>query len=139
MATQTLLKTLRYELNNKRKDVTLVMRQLEQVETAIQKLEHELEHEKQQIHKEPLLIGSYGAYFERMQQRKQNLLHNKQALSRQLQALEEEIRVCFSEIKKYEILHEQAQKAKRKKLSEQEQAAADDMSMMNFIRQKEHA
>lgn len=139
MATETLVRMLRYQLNIKRKDMTLVTRQLEQIEKAIKMLDVELEQETQQLTEDHSIMAAYQAYSKKMKLRRAHLDENRKGLENHLNALEEEVVECFAEAKKYEILNEQAHLKIQKSQLKQEQLMLDEVSAVQFVRQKDNA
>ncbi len=138
MAKETLIRLLRYQIEDKQKDKMLVLKQLDQTDDVILQLEKEILNEKQQVIEQGQNYSNFLPYFNQMNHRMKLLSDSKQSLINLRDTLEEEVSQLFGETKKYEILLAESQKQAQKRELENEQKEQDERASHQFIKQQEN-
>ena len=138
MAKETLIRLLRYQIEDKQKDKMLVLKQLDQTDDVILQLEKEVLNEKQQVIEQGQNYSNFLPYFNQMNHRMKLLRDSKQSLINLRDTLEEEVSQLFGETKKYEILLAESQKQAQKRELENEQKEQDERASHQFIKQQEN-
>ena len=138
MAKETLIRLLRYQIEDKQKDKMLVLKQIDQTDDVILQLEKEVLSEKQQVIEQGQNYSNFLPYFNQMNHRMKLLSDSKQSLINLRDALEEEVSQLFGETKKYEILLAESQKQAQKRELENEQKEQDERASHQFIKQQEN-
>ena len=138
MAKETLIRLLRYQIEDKQKDKMLVLKQIDQTDDVILQLEKEVLNEKQQVIEQGQNYSNFLPYFNQMNHRMKLLRDSKQSLINLRDTLEEEVSQLFGETKKYEILLAESQKQAQKRELENEQKEQDERASHQFIKQQEN-
>jgi len=138
MAKETLIRLLRYQIEDKQKDKMLVLKQIDQTDDVILQLEKEVLNEKQQVIEQGQNYSNFLPYFNQMNHRMKLLSDSKQSLINLRDTLEEEVSQLFGETKKYEILLAESQKQAQKRELENEQKEQDERASHQFIKQQEN-
>ena len=78
---------------------------------------------------------TYGFFFERYKQRKENCQKEQELAQRELSQLLQTMRIKFSEMKKMELLEEKQQEKERQKLAKHEVQAQDEQTVIRVVRE----
>ncbi len=132
----TLIKLSKRELDELRRQMASLETQKAQFEEVLTKLAEELRSEQVLAEKQPEMGAFFGGFATRIKKRQEQVHAEIKALDKKIAELNEKIMVAFSELKKYEIAKENAQKRAAEKVARNETIMLDEIASQQFHRKQ---
>lgn len=134
----TLIKINKAELDERRKNLVILLDSKQQRIDEIKRLEDSIKSEGEKLSElqeefHPLFL----MYIEGVRLKESILLHEINTLNPQINKATEEIAQIYSEMKKYEIIKETRENEIATELRRKDQLEIDEMAIMNFVRKNE--
>jgi len=133
----TLIRLSKRTLDELRRKMVSLETQKAQLEKAIVVMQKELNDEVALGAKQPEMANFFGEFAKRIKQRQEVLRDEIRSLDKQIAALNEEIFIAFTELKKYEVAKENAMKRAAEETARKETIALDEVAGQQFQRKKE--
>lgn len=134
---KTLIKLKKKELDEDARKKAVFEAQIVQLQASIDMLQAELEKEQHIAASQPDMTFMLISYTENNKQRQQHFQRGIESVQKQVQVLEDRIRVHFSELKKYEIALEQKIKKQLREEKLREDKVLNDMTVNKYARKEE--
>ncbi|NBX03016.1 MAG: hypothetical protein EBR02_02905 [Alphaproteobacteria bacterium] len=132
----TLIKLSKRELDGLRREMASLETQKAQLQEATQKLSEELLREQELASKQPEMGAFFGGFATRIKKRQEEIAAEIKKLDEKIRALNEKILVAFSELKKYEIAKENAEKRALEEQNRKETIMLDEIAGQQFHRKQ---
>ncbi|MBK66940.1 MAG: hypothetical protein CMP22_02275 [Rickettsiales bacterium] len=133
---ESLIRYHKHDLDEKRKHLGNLNSQATELENQLDTLEKQKDKEAELAKTEPLLGQAYSNYLVGYKKMKATLLNQRAELEKEIEAALFEIQEKFTELKKYEVLHEKRLKEKRIQEQKEEDKAFDEMALEIYERKK---
>lgn len=134
---KTLIRIQKQQLDEKRKALAAAETQKIKLERALETAQKELAREQQLVEQQPDMAFSFTGFAEANQKKQQNLAAAIQQKDVEIHTLEEGIHVLFSDLKKYDIALDQAEKKQAEEEKRRETIQFNDIAQENFRRQQD--
>lgn len=131
---KTLIKIHKHELDGLRRDMVSMEGERGRLEGAVRRLQQELLDEAKKASASPDLSRYFGNFAKRIRQRQQQLREEILKVQKRIDTLREKIAVAFSEVKKYEIALQNAQRREEHEALRKENIAMDELAGQQFQR-----
>lgn len=136
---KTLIKLQKKELDDRAKKKAAHQAQIDQLRKKIEALQTALAQEEQLISHMPDMAFMFMAYADTNKQQQQQLQNTILHIEKQVQALEEQMQVYFSELKKYEIALERRIKKQTYDEKLKDEKFLNDIAANSFIRKMDES
>ncbi len=133
----TLIKLNKRTLDELRRKMVALENQKAQLLQASAKLQEELQAEIKMASKTPEMGQFFGGFSTRIKKRQEAIAAEVQKLDKQMDELNVEIRVAFSELKKFEIALENAKLRTKASQERKLTIEMDEIAQQQFGRKKE--
>lgn len=125
----SLIRFHKHDLDEKRKQLGLLNAKATEIEETLKALEEEREKEAEFSSQNPNLGSAYTNYLIGYKQTKKQLNQMREDLEEQINDAMFEIQEKFTELKKYEVLHEKRLQEIAKKRQKQEDQTFDEIGL----------
>ena len=133
----TLIKLHKRTLDELRRKMVSLESQKAQLQQAIRNLQQELNDEVSLGAKQPEMATFFGEFAKRIKERQEKMRDEIRLLDEQIKKLNEEIFDAFTELKKFEIAKENAQKRAAAEVARKEAVMLDEVAAQQYERKKE--
>ncbi len=133
----TLIRLSKRTLDELRKKQVALEQEKESLLQASKKLADELHKEMNLAAKTPEMGGFYGKFSKRIQKRQSDVKAEITRIEGEIAAVAEQIMQAFSEIKRYEIVRDNAVKTAKYEALRKETADLDEISTTRFLRNQQ--
>ena len=124
----TLIRLNEWVVDERRRELSDVLKSLENLENGLQRLNKELELEQQAVQTSPNEAGFlYGNYAASVLQNRNNLSSGIMEMEEKISVAQEEMRAEFKELKVFEITKEARDDIAEKELAREEQNVLDEL------------
>jgi flagellar export protein FliJ len=130
----TLIRQQKQKVDELRRKFGALENQKQQLIKRSEALAEELKREVELAAETPEMGGFFGDFADRIKKRRGELALEMAKLEKQLQALVEEVRLAFSELKKFEIVRDKRLEEMRKKRDQQEAEQLDEVAIIRAAR-----
>jgi flagellar export protein FliJ len=130
----TLIRLQQQKVDELRRKFGGLENQKQQLMKRSDQLAEELQKEISLAGQNPEMSGFFGDFAERIKKRRADLAMEMAKLEKQIQELAEQVRLAFTELKKYEIVRDQRLAAKRAKEAKREAEQLDETAIMMHSR-----
>lgn len=136
----TLMKIKQQSLDDLKRKVAVLENKKADIERTIDQLTKRLEDELRAAETMPDMTQFFGDFSSHIKKRQDQLRQMAKRTEIEIEKLAEQVRALFREIKSYEQVYKNWQKAEAKKQADREQATLDDVALQGYIRrEKPHA
>lgn len=132
----TLIKLKKRALDELRRQMVALENQKQQFIELSEHLEKELKREILLLKTAPEMSVYFGNFSKRMKQRQETVTQEIKKLDKRIQKLSEEISEAFSELKKFEIAKENAEKRAAKEWQRKEMIRLDEVAIQQDRQKK---
>ena len=132
----TLIKLHKRELDELRRRIGVFENQKQQLVNLSHKLAEELKKEIEEAGKRPEMGQFFGGFAKRIKTRQENIATEIAALDKKIDALTDEAREAFGELKKFELAKANAEKRAAKEAMRKETIALDEIASVQDRRKK---
>lgn len=133
---ESLIRYHKHDLDEKRKHLGNLNSQATTIEQQLEFLEIQKEKEGELASTDPQLGQAYSNYLVGYKKNRKLLQDKRAELEKEIEAALFEIQEKFTELKKYEVLHEKRLKEKRIQEQKEEDKAFDEMALEIYERKK---
>lgn len=130
----TLIRLSKRALDDLRKKQASLETQKEKLLDAIRKLDRELHNEMLLLQKAPEMGSFYGDFAKRIRSRQDTLREEIKKVEEELVQLSNEIMDAFADLKKYEIVRDNAKARAKAEEARKETIAMDEIASTQFAR-----
>ncbi len=134
-----LIKLRQRELDNLRRNMSVLEEELAQLQAEEKKLKAQLQYEKKIASQNPHIAMFYGNFAQGNKQQQQQLKNLQQELDQKIANIQDEISDAFGELKKFEITQENILQREEEYRQQQEQKELDDIGLQQYRRLQEEA
>jgi len=124
----TLIKLRKRALDELRRSLASLENQKAQLKNVSARLEEELQREIKLAATQPEMGNFFGDFAKRIKNRQQEIADEIKALDKKMDKLSQEISEAYSELKKFEIVHENTKKREAAELNRKETIALDEIA-----------
>lgn len=129
-----------WTVDERRRELGLLLRDLGNLEQRIVDLEAEIVHEQKLAAAAPDTIGRvYGAYHERAMERREEMDALVLAKEREIEDAREVLAGAYMELKKYEIAQEVRDEEEAEEDARRDQLQLDEMALQQYRQKKKRA
>ncbi|MBV8938545.1 MAG: flagellar FliJ family protein [Alphaproteobacteria bacterium] len=132
----TLIRFKRRHLEELRRQAALTEEQRLSLLRQSEALQQELESEIALAATQPEMSAFFGNFAERIRKKRTEISGKVALLEKQLQALADEIRDEFSELKRFELVRDQRLQEQKRQRQLAEAAQMDDLALQRFARKE---
>lgn len=132
---ETLIRLAKLEVDERRRALADLLDQDDAFDRAIDRLDREVEGEREKARQDPEYATGYTAYAKHAANRRKALIDQKAALGEQILQARDALAVAFEEQKKYEITAENQTAAEAAEQNRREQAELDAMGLQSHRRE----
>jgi flagellar protein FliJ len=131
----TLVRVNEWTVDEKRRALGVLLRQLDDLEMTQQNLESEVVKEQQSAAQAPEEAGFlYGIYAEGVILRRQELDKSIAAKDAEINTAREALNEAYRELKKYEVIRDNRQQREQDELTRKDQIALDELGLETYRR-----
>lgn len=133
----TLIRLGKWEVDEKRRVLGELLRQLYALEEQARLLESRLVEEQRVAAAKPSEAGYlYGAYAKAVVDRRESLARAIASQESQVEAAQEALRVAHGDLKKYEMVQEERDRLAAEERDRKEQIVLDEIGLRGFVRRR---
>ena len=129
----TLIKLEKRELDRLRKQMNILEDGRDKLIAHMERLQEQLIQELEAASVMPDLRGFFGDFSDAIKKKQRQMATKVVQFEQQIQELNQEVAIHFSELKKYEIARENHQKREKNKRDKREQAELDEVGVRAFF------
>jgi len=133
---ETLIKVSKQELDVKRKELKEIEEQKQKLLKWQKDMNDELRREEQFAAQNPHMSMTFDSYRQKVNQMQLNMHVALQETDNQIESISLQISALFSEVKKYEIVHQQKLTQLLKEQRKKETKALDEIALNNYLKEQ---
>jgi flagellar export protein FliJ len=133
----TLIKLRKRALDDLRRKMVSLESQKEQLQQSSAALNKELAYEMQQAKKQADMSGFFGGFAKRIQKRQEEIADEIRSLDLKITSLNDQITEAFAELKKFEIVQENAKRRADEEERRKETILMDEVAANQHRRKEE--
>ena len=131
---ESLIRLHRFQVDEKRRKVTEIETMTADFRRKEAELNQQVEAEQQRSGITDVNHFAYPTFAKAAINRRENLLASIEELDRQLEEAKESLAEAYTELKKFELLHEKEEDRQQKELSKHEQSELDEVGINMYRR-----